>query len=63
MRAMPHESAMLREVRRWRREAYEADQGQANGDAGERLRDLAARFGLEIVPPQRAPDSEHNVPA
>jgi uncharacterized protein involved in type VI secretion and phage assembly len=54
---------MLREVRRWRREAYEADQGQANGDAGERLRDLAARFGLEIVPPQRAPDSEHNVPA
>ncbi len=41
------ESKMLEQVRRWRREVYEADQGRTgSASATERLRELGAQFGL-----------------
>ena len=40
------ESRMLDEVRRWRREVYEADRDKTAEERAARVRELAERFGL-----------------
>ncbi|MFH0980703.1 MAG: hypothetical protein V2A79_04100 [Planctomycetota bacterium] len=42
----PRESKMLEHVRRWRREAYEADQPRSPEDRARHLDELLQRFGL-----------------
>lgn len=48
----PTESRMLQQVRRWRREAYEADQNRTDEQRATRLRELAGRLGLPTIQPQ-----------
>ena len=43
------ESQMLEQVRRWRREAYEADQSTPQADRHARLHEWAERYGLGIA--------------
>lgn len=40
---------MLEQVRRWRREAYEADQSTTKADRRTRLHKWAKRYGLDIA--------------
>ena len=56
----PPESEMLRQVRRWRREAYEADRPRAEGERTRRLRELADRYGLRTTGTERAPPRKAN---
>ena len=44
--SIPHESKMLTEVRRWRREAYEADLARTPDQRLELLKQLIRQFGL-----------------
>jgi len=44
----PRESSMLERVRRWRREAYEADQSAPDEARSKKLRELAQRYGLKV---------------
>jgi len=46
------ESKMLEQVRRWRREAYEADRAMPDADRRAKLHALAKRYGLDIAPSQ-----------
>jgi hypothetical protein len=46
------ESRMLEQVRRWRREAYEADRSMQKSDRRAKLNALAKRYGLDITPSQ-----------
>jgi hypothetical protein len=48
------ESRMLEDVRRWRREAYEADQARNDEERKARLHELAQQFKLRIAPGDRA---------
>ena len=50
----PPESEMLRQVRRWRREAYEANRSCAEGERTRRLCELADRYGLRTTGTERA---------
>ena len=54
----PTESKMLEQVRRWRREAYEADQPTPKPDRRAKLHELAERYGLDITTPQRPGPSD-----
>lgn len=45
-----HESKMLTEVRRWRREAYEADRTRTPQQRAEHLKELMKQFGLTRKP-------------
>lgn len=51
----PVESEMLRQVRRWRREAYEADRSRVEGERTRRLCELADRYGLRTTGAERTP--------
>jgi len=42
----PHESKMMAEVRRWRQEAYEADQARSSEERAQRFTELLNQFGL-----------------
>ena len=50
---IPHESKMLEEVRRWRNEAFEADQARSPEERASHLAELLRRFGLSIDGPNR----------
>jgi uncharacterized protein (DUF2336 family) len=55
-----HESKMLEEVRRWRKEAFEADQARSPEERVSHLAELLRRFGLPSdganrVAPRRRP--------
>jgi hypothetical protein len=53
MATKSHESKMLRQVRRWRKKAYEADKSKS---PNERMRDgekLARQFNLPLIQPQK----------
>ena len=49
------ESEMLQQVRRWRREAYEAVCARTEEERSHRLRDLADRYGLRTTGETQAP--------
>ena len=51
----PVESEMLRQVRRWRREAYEADRSRGQSERTRRLRELADHYGLRTTAAERPP--------
>ncbi len=51
----PVESKMLRQVRRWRREAYEAEQFHSQSERARRLRELADHYGLRTTATERPP--------
>ena len=51
----PVESEMLRQVRRWRREAYEAEQSHSPSERACRLRELADHYGLRTTATERPP--------
>ncbi len=48
----PTESRMLEEVRRWRREVYEADQIRSAEDRARCVEELARSLGLRTAPPR-----------
>jgi hypothetical protein len=48
---MPNESKMLQAVRKWRREAFEADINRPQAKRAENARKLASVFGLEVKEP------------
>lgn len=54
MKTNPAESRMLEQVRRWRREAYEAEKSSPEQDRVTRFRKLAGRFGLPTIEPERS---------
>ncbi len=43
---------MLEEVRRWRREVYEADQNRSAEDRARRVEELARSLGLRTAQPR-----------
>ena len=43
------ESEMLQQVRRWRREAYEADRSRGEEERIHRVRELSGRYGLRVA--------------
>ena len=49
---------MLDRVRRWRREAYEADQSTPKPDRRAKLHEWAQRYGLDITTPQHRGPSD-----
>ena len=51
----PVESEMLRQVRRWRREAYEVDRSRGQSERARRLRELADHYGLRTTATERPP--------
>jgi hypothetical protein len=53
----PRESKTLEDVRRWRREVYEADQKLTLEERRRRETELAAKLGLRVIPanPEAAP--------
>ena len=55
----PTESRVLEEVRRWRRQVYEADRGSSEVERLRRVHELAQRLGLTTIQRDepRAPDS------
>lgn len=57
-----HESKMLAEVRRWRKEAYDADQVRSPQERAEQLDDLVRRFGLSKVEDKPERPSRRSVP-
>ncbi len=54
----PTESRMLEQVRRWRRAAYEADQSASASERLAKTRELAERYGLNIISRQRRRSSK-----
>lgn len=51
----PPESEMLRQVRRWRREAYRADRSRGQSERTRQSRELADRYGLRTTAAEQAP--------
>lgn len=54
MTSTPREREMLKRVRRWRKEAYEADQARTEKDRRERGKELLDRFGLSTRTQKRS---------
>ena len=49
----PPESEMLQQVRRWRREAYQAERARSQQERTRRQRELADRYGLQRAGAER----------
>ena len=52
----PHESKMLEEVRRWRKEAFEADRERTPEERAQRQDELIHYFGLSNTKSKPEPD-------
>ena len=53
MATKSHESKMLRQVRRWRKKAYEADKSKSPSERMKEDEKLARQFNLPLIHPQR----------
>ena len=53
MATKSYESKMLRQVRRWRKKAYEADRSKSPTERANEDEKLARRFSLPLIQPQR----------
>lgn len=54
MATKSYESKMLRQVRRWRKKAYEADKSKSVTERAKEDEKLAHQFSLPLTQPQRA---------